>query len=91
MAKMKVQVIGVEHFNGKRGVGYTLVCFDQDVENRLTNTFDYQVSDLDKDRHGDPETFKNQVVDIAITGIESGFGGRMRMRGQILTAPKSVK
>lgn len=89
--KVKVQVIGVEHFNGKKGVGYTLVCFDQDVENRLTNTFDYQVSDLDKDRHGDPDNLKNQVIELALTNIEAGFGGRMRMRGQILTPPKTTK
>jgi hypothetical protein len=86
--KIKIQVIGVDKYNGKHGVGHTLCCFDQDTDTRLNNSFDYMVSELDRDTFGDPEQLKNQVIEVGLTELVSGFGNRIRTRGKILSVPK---
>lgn len=86
--KMKIQVIGVDKYNGKHGVGHTLCCFDQDTDTRLSNSFDYNVSELDRDTFGDPEQLKNQIIEVGISELTPGFAGRIRTRGRILSVPK---
>ena len=88
--KTKVQVVGVDKYNGKNGVGHTLCCFDQDMDTRVNNTFDYNVSELDKDTFGDPENLKNQIIEVGLTELSAGFGGRIRTRGRILSVPKKA-
>ena len=55
---------------------------------RLSNSFDYNVSELDRDTFGDPEQLKNQIIEVGIVELTPGFGGRIRTRGRILSVPK---
>ncbi|VGO21714.1 hypothetical protein [Pontiella sulfatireligans] len=89
--KVKVQILGHEKFDTKKGVlRHQLACLDMDTQKRLINTFDYSYSDLDQDTCGDPEKLIGKIVEIGLTHIEAGFGGRIRTRGEILTAPKAA-
>lgn len=85
-------VIAVEQGKGKKGGMWSnVVCLDVS-DKPMHNTFDYQFSEYDQEKVGDPLKLKGQQIDLAITEIAPGtFGPRLRMRGEILTAPKLTK
>jgi hypothetical protein len=91
--RIKCVVIAVEsRIAPKNGVTYkTLTCLDSDTgANRMKNTFDYAMSRMDVEKHTDEEALVNQTVELAVTELSAGFGGRMRFQGHILSAPKAA-
>jgi len=82
--RVKGQVVGhrTDRWEGRRGMREQsiLTVLDMDKDYRFENTFDYVL--------GEEETAKlpamDAVVDLAVTRIESGFGGRLRFRGKLL-------
>jgi hypothetical protein len=75
----------VESYTGKRGkVEQTvLVLVDPEPVGRLRNTFDYLVTEEEAKKHSTKLTGKK--CELAVTDIQPSFGGRLRMRGQILS------
>lgn len=87
--RLKAMVLGHDTYNLKKGgVGHTLTVLDQDTDHRLKDTFDYNVSQLDMDRHGDPTQLVNKVVEIGVTECAPGFGKRLVLRGSIISGTK---
>lgn len=84
--KVKVSVLGerVEQFQGKRGpVKQNILCLmDMDNENRLLNTFDYVMNDEEVEKLSGK--IKDKVIDVGITGLDAGFGGRLRAKGKLI-------
>jgi hypothetical protein len=77
----------VESFTGKRGKieQNILVLVDREPTGRLRNTFDYVMSEDEIKKHTGKLTGKK--CELAVTDIQPAFGGRLRMRGQILSLP----
>jgi hypothetical protein len=75
----------VECYTGKRGkVEQTvLVLLDREPAGRLRNTFDFVMSDDEIKKHTGKLTGKK--CELAVNDIQPAFGGRLRMRGQILS------
>ena len=74
----------VESFTGKRGKveQNILVLVDREPAGRLRNTFDYVMTEDEIKKHTGKLTGKK--CEVAINDIQPAFGGRLRMRGQIL-------
>ena len=86
--RVKAMVIGsrVDKWEGKRGVREQplLMVMDMDREHRLDNMFDYVLAE---DEQAKPPTV-DALVELAVTHIEQGFGGRLRCKGKLLTPAK---
>jgi hypothetical protein len=72
-----------ESFIGKRGPKTISlwVCLDRCPGRPLRNTFDYEVSDDEQEKFAGKATGK--LIEIAISEIRPGFGGRVRFKGQL--------
>jgi hypothetical protein len=72
-----------ESFIGKRGPKTIplWVCLDRSPGGALRNTFDYEVNDNEKEKFAGKAAGK--IIEIAISEIRVGFGGRVRFKGQL--------
>jgi hypothetical protein len=72
-----------ESFIGKRGPRTVplWVCLDRGPGKTLRNTFDYEVNADEQEKFGGNAAGK--IVELAITDIRVGFGGRARLKGQL--------
>ena len=72
-----------ESFIGKRGPKTVAlwVCLDRSASGALRNTFDYEVSDDEHEKFAGKATGK--VVELSISEIRVGFGGRVRFKGYL--------
>jgi len=86
--RVKVMVVGsrVDKWDGKRGAReqVLLTVMDIDKEHRLDNMFDYVVTEEERAKPPAVDT----IVELAVTHIEQGFGGRLRCKGKLLPAAK---
>ena len=75
----------VESYTGKRGKVElaVLVLVDREPAGRLRNTFDYIMTEDEVKKHTGKLTGKK--CELAVTDIQPAFGGRLRVRGQILS------
>ena len=72
--------------NGKpAGEAKQLVCLDMEPHagERMSNTFDYRLAEHEVQFFG---SMRDRVVEIAITELTPGFGGRMKARGHLVEA-----
>jgi len=92
--KVKVQILKIEEFNKKVGVGHQAACLDiSDGEHTLINTFDYTLSEADMEKlaaekAGSWKDLKNKRLVLGLDSIEEGFGKRLRTRGAIVEIMK---
>jgi len=72
-----------ESFIGKRGPKTIplWVCLDRSSDGALRNTFDYEVNEDEQEKFAGKATGK--IIEIAISEIRVGFGGRVRFKGQL--------
>jgi len=72
-----------ESFIGKRGPKTIplWVCLDRSAGGALRNTFDYEVNEDEQEKFAGKATGK--IIEIAISEIRVGFGGRVRFKGQL--------
>jgi hypothetical protein len=72
-----------ENFIGKRGPKSIAlwVCLDRSPTGALRNTFDHEVNDDEQEKFGGKATGK--IIEILITEIRMGFGGRARFKGTL--------
>ena len=86
--RVKAMVIGtrVDKWMGKQGMKEQplLMVMDMDREHRLDNMFDYALAE---DELTKPPAV-DALVELAVTHIESGFGGRLRCKGKLLPVTK---
>ena len=75
----------VESYTGKRGKVElaVLVLVDREPAGRLRNTFDYIMTEDEVKKHSGKLAGKK--CELAVTDIQPAFGGRLRVRGQILS------
>jgi len=88
--RVKCMVIAASHDKSKKdGRMYeTLTCLDSDTGDcRMKNTFDYGLSQRDVEKFPDTEALVNQTIELAVTEVRPGFGGREKFSGHILTPP----
>lgn len=73
----------VESFIGKRGPKTVplWVCLDRSAGVALRNTFDYEVNADEQEKFAGKATGK--IIEISISEIRVGFGGRVRFKGQL--------
>lgn len=87
--KLKALVLDerLDEYTGKRGLvrQTVLVMLDMEPEGRLDNTFDYLPSEEEKERLG--SNLRDKQVEVVVTSLFPGFGGRLRAKGRILSAP----
>ena len=92
--KVKVQVLKVEEFTKKVGVGHQAACLDvSEGEHTLINTFDYTLSEADleklaKEKAGSWNELRGKTLVLGLDNIEEGFGKRLRTRGAIIEIMK---
>lgn len=72
-----------ETFIGKRGPKTIplWVCLDRSPSGALRNTFDYEVNDIEQEKFAGKA--KGKLIEISISEIRVGFGGRVRFKGQL--------
>jgi hypothetical protein len=72
-----------ETFIGKRGPKTIAlwVCLDRSPSGALRNTFDYEVNDDEQEKFAGKA--KGKLIEISISEIRVGFGGRVRFKGQL--------
>jgi hypothetical protein len=72
-----------ESFIGKRGPKTVplWVCLDRCPDGGLRNTFDYEVSPEEQEKFGGKAAGK--IIELVISEIRPGFGGRVRMKGKL--------
>ena len=82
---VKVQVISEREspYQGKRGkVEQTiLACLDLTPDAAMLNTFDYVLTEDERERLRG--TLQGKKLEIALTDVGAAFGGRLRFRGFI--------
>ena len=73
----------VESFIGKHGPKTVplWVCLDRSPGGALRNAFDYEVNPDEQEKFAGKATGK--TIEIAISEIRVGFGGRVRFKGQL--------
>ena len=89
--KVKVQILSVESRKSNKNnvVYHEAVCLDMDQgADRMKNTFDYSLSQMDVEAFPNPQELENQVIELGLNDVGTGFGGRFRFRGRIITQPK---
>lgn len=72
-----------ESFIGKRGPRTIplWVCLDRSADGALRNTFDYEVNDDEQEKFAGKA--KGKLLEVSISEIRVGFGGRVRFKGQL--------
>ncbi len=81
---VKVQVDRADEYVGKRGLvkNQVITCQDTDPSGiRLVNTFDYTLSQEEKDKYAGKLLDKDIVLGVYEL---TPFGGRLRARGKIM-------
>jgi len=88
--KAKVQVLAVQSNKGKNGnMYYKLCCLDMEpAPARMMDTFDFNMNPYDIERIGKPDTLTNEIIEIGLTGLRAGFGGRFEYSGIIISELK---
>jgi len=78
-----------ESFQGKRGLVTThvLTILDRTDGARLKNTVDFQLNEEQAQKFPVHENGKlaGKPIELGVTDIQPGFGGRMRLRGHVLS------
>jgi hypothetical protein len=88
---MKAEIVehSIDSYQGKRGQVNThvLTLLDRSEGARLKNTVDFMLTDEQASKFPVHENGKLQgkPIEVGINEIQAGFGGRMRIKGQILT------
>jgi hypothetical protein len=72
-----------EDFIGKRGPKTIAlwVCLDRSPTGALRSTFDYEVTDDEQEKFAGKA--KGKLIELSISEIRMGFGGRARFKGQV--------
>ncbi|MFZ4695944.1 MAG: hypothetical protein ACOYMV_12535 [Verrucomicrobiia bacterium] len=89
--KMTVLVIQErpEEYTGKRGLVkqtiLAVVDMEPETRDRLATTLDYVLSEEEQGQFAGGKLIEKQIQ-IAVTGLEVKFGGRLRARGRIIPA-----
>jgi hypothetical protein len=89
--QMKAEVIGLgtESYQGKRGQVNlpVLTLLDRTVGTRLKNTVDMILTEdqAAKLPTHDDSKLAGQLIEVGINDLSAGFGGRMRVKGIIVT------
>ena len=74
-----------ESYVGKRGAvtQVVLALLDMSPEDRLVNTFDYNLSADEAERF--KGKLRDQLIELGVTAFEAAFGGRLRARGRLVS------
>jgi hypothetical protein len=73
-----------ESYVGKRGAvtQVVLALLDMSPEDRLVNTFDYNLSAEEAERFRGK--LRDKPLELGVTAFEAAFGGRLRARGRLI-------
>ena len=92
MPRMKVNVVsdGPDEYKNKQGVivkSHMFACQDVCPSGaRLKNTFDYQLSDVEKEKYAGK--MLDKIIELDVVELAPLFaGGRLRARGHIHSTP----